>query len=328
MQRRTLLASLAACAAAGTAARAAAGFVTTRDNQRLAYRRSRRRQAGRVHPRLVAGIGDLDPADRLARCTGAARRRLRPARPRRSDKPADGYDFDSLAADLAAVLEQLDLQRRHAGRPFDGRRRSGALSRAPRQPAGRAHDAGGAHDAFALKTSDNPEGIDRAVYDKAGGGAREPIRKPTSPPARRASSAATRSRRWSNGACRSHWQASVPALVKCLRAFSETDFRADMRAFTVPTLIVYGTGDVPSTAKNAARVRPRRLPAAGSSPMKAMPTGCCGAFQVTSSTCYEVGDVRCKGDTIRDTSGDFRGRLARSSRFVRLLLDVDAGSQT
>ncbi|HEV7478543.1 MAG TPA: alpha/beta hydrolase, partial [Burkholderiales bacterium] len=48
-------------------------------------------------------------------------------------------------------------------------------------------------------------------------------------------------------------QASVPALVKCPRAFSETDFRADMRAFTLPTLIVYGTADMPSTAKNAAR---------------------------------------------------------------------------
>jgi hypothetical protein len=37
MQRRTLLASLAACALSAPAARAAAGFVTTRDNWRLAY---------------------------------------------------------------------------------------------------------------------------------------------------------------------------------------------------------------------------------------------------------------------------------------------------
>jgi pimeloyl-ACP methyl ester carboxylesterase len=37
MQRRTLLVSLAACALAAPAARAAAGFVTTRDNRRLAY---------------------------------------------------------------------------------------------------------------------------------------------------------------------------------------------------------------------------------------------------------------------------------------------------
>ncbi len=48
-------------------------------------------------------------------------------------------------------------------------------------------------------------------------------------------------------------QASVPALVKCLRAFSETDFRPDMRAFTMPALIIYGTADMPSIARNAAR---------------------------------------------------------------------------
>lgn len=48
-------------------------------------------------------------------------------------------------------------------------------------------------------------------------------------------------------------QASVPALVKCLRAFSATDFRADMAAFTMPTLVVYGTGDMPAIVQNARR---------------------------------------------------------------------------
>ena len=37
MQRRTLLASLAACASSAPAARAAAGVAKTSDNQRLAY---------------------------------------------------------------------------------------------------------------------------------------------------------------------------------------------------------------------------------------------------------------------------------------------------
>ena len=48
-------------------------------------------------------------------------------------------------------------------------------------------------------------------------------------------------------------QASVPALVQCMRAFGETDFRADMTAFTMPTLIVYGTGDAPSIMQSARR---------------------------------------------------------------------------
>ncbi len=48
----------------------------------------------------------------------------------RSSQPWLGYDYDTLADDLAAVLDKLDV--RDAGRLFDGRRRSGPLSFPPR----------------------------------------------------------------------------------------------------------------------------------------------------------------------------------------------------
>lgn len=48
-------------------------------------------------------------------------------------------------------------------------------------------------------------------------------------------------------------QASPPALVKCLRAFSQTDFRVDMRAFTIPKLIISGTGDQPAIVRSSQR---------------------------------------------------------------------------
>jgi len=38
--------------------------------------------------------------------------------------------------------------------------------------------------------------------------------------------------------------ASPKATTDCVRAFSETDFRPDMAAFTMPTLIVHGASDV------------------------------------------------------------------------------------
>lgn len=38
-------------------------------------------------------------------------------------------------------------------------------------------------------------------------------------------------------------QASLTASVGCIHAFSQTDFRGNMRAFTVPTLIIHGDGD-------------------------------------------------------------------------------------
>ncbi len=37
--------------------------------------------------------------------------------------------------------------------------------------------------------------------------------------------------------------ASPKATIDCVRAFGETDFRADMKAFTVPTLVVHGSDD-------------------------------------------------------------------------------------
>ena len=38
-------------------------------------------------------------------------------------------------------------------------------------------------------------------------------------------------------------QASPKATLDCVRAFSETDFRNDMRAFSVPTLVIHGDSD-------------------------------------------------------------------------------------
>ena len=38
-------------------------------------------------------------------------------------------------------------------------------------------------------------------------------------------------------------QASLKATLACAEAFSTTDFRPDLRAVRVPTLIIHGTGD-------------------------------------------------------------------------------------
>ena len=38
-------------------------------------------------------------------------------------------------------------------------------------------------------------------------------------------------------------QASLKATLECAKAFSSTDFRPDLKAVTVPTLILHGTDD-------------------------------------------------------------------------------------
>ena len=63
-------------------------------------------------------------ADEGFRCIGFDRRGHG-----RSDQPASGYDFDTFADDVAALVDDLDLSEPHPHRPFDGGRRGGAVSR-------------------------------------------------------------------------------------------------------------------------------------------------------------------------------------------------------
>jgi non-heme chloroperoxidase len=252
MQRRTLLASLTAGALSAAAAHAAAGFVTTPDNRRLACI-----DRGAGKPVVFVHGWSLGSAIWTLQTDWLAAQGLRVvAYDRRghagSDKPADGYDFDTLAADLAAVLDQFDLRdvtlvghSMGAGEVarylahHGSRRIARTMLVAPTTP-------------FGLKTADNAEGVDRTVYDRLVAALEaDPLAYLTAgAPGFFGANAEPEMVEWGLAIAR---QASVPALVKCLRAFSETDFRADMRAFTLPTLIVYGTGDAPLTAANVAR---------------------------------------------------------------------------
>ena len=82
-----------------------------------------------------------------------------------SSQPTTGYDYDTFAADLDALLNHLDLNdivlagfsmgtgevTRYLGKYGSGRVRKGALF--------------GAIPPFLLKTPDNPEGVDQSVFD-------------------------------------------------------------------------------------------------------------------------------------------------------------------
>jgi non-heme chloroperoxidase len=83
----------------------------------------------------------------------------------RSSQPTVGYDYDTFAGDLNALLEALDLRdivlagfsmgtgevTRYLGRYGSGRVRKACLF--------------GAIPPFLLKTDDNPEGVDRSVFE-------------------------------------------------------------------------------------------------------------------------------------------------------------------
>ena len=165
-----------------------------------------------------------------------------------SSQPLDGYDFDTFAADLNALLEQLDLKDvTLVGFSMGG----GEVARyLGTYGAGRVKAAvfAGAVPPYIHKTEGNPDGwIDDATVEQFCAGVRhdrlafldglfvqyfgvgettdlvsEPMR------AFHVQIAAT---------------ASPKATLDCIGAFAYTDFRADMPKITVPTLVLHSDAD-------------------------------------------------------------------------------------
>ncbi len=165
----------------------------------------------------------------------------------RSSQPWGGYDMDTFADDLAALIEELDLKEvtlvahsmgggevvRYIGR--HGTRRVSKVVLIAAVPP------------LMIKTEKNPNGIPTSEFDKI----REEI-------------VANRSQffkdlsltfygynkpdaKISQGVRDSFWmqgmQASVIGVYNCVKAFSETDFTEDLKKIDVPTLILHGNAD-------------------------------------------------------------------------------------
>jgi non-heme chloroperoxidase len=165
----------------------------------------------------------------------------------RSDQPGRGYDPDTLADDLATVLDQLDLdQVTLVGHSMGSAQIVRYLAR--HQPDRVARVALVATTTpFLRKTADNPDGIDATAFEQTLAAVAND----------RPGFAAGLAGPWlgtglpgvSVSAELQHWliglflQASARAAVEIFRAFTHTDFRADMAAVKVPTLIVHGDAD-------------------------------------------------------------------------------------
>ena len=179
----------------------------------------------------------------------------------RSDQPWAGYDYDTLADDLADVIkhhtvddvslvgfsmgggEVARYMTRHQGRLV----RSTALiaSIVP----------------YMLKTDDNPHGVPKEMFDKMTAGIK----------ADRASffgsffndfygvgtpscCVSTELLQWNRSVA---MQAGLKATLACAESFATTDFRPDLDSFNVPTLIIHGTSDktvpIDATGRPAAK---------------------------------------------------------------------------
>jgi len=181
-----------------------------------------------------------------------------------SSHPIGPYDYNTLADDLAAILEQLDVWGATlVGFSMGGGEVARYLSRHGISRITRVALVGSVVP-YVLKTPDNPEGVDASVLDEIRANIRKDrfaflgsflktfygvglIHKPVSEDLL-------------------HWSfvlaimASPIATLECVNSWGRTDFRPDLAAFTIPTLIIHGTGDtaipIDASARKAAAAIP------------------------------------------------------------------------
>ena len=179
----------------------------------------------------------------------------------RSTQPWSGYDYDTLADDLAAVIEQTGARDATlVGFSMAGGEVARYLSRHNGKSVVQAALVSSVVP-FMLKTNDNPDGTEQSVFDEMAQGMQDDraqffagffkdffgvslVSHPVS----------SQLLDWARGVA---LQASLKATLECAKSFSGTDFRADLAAFKVPTLIIHGTDDktVPINAAGRAAAK-------------------------------------------------------------------------
>ncbi len=165
----------------------------------------------------------------------------------RSSQPGHGYDYDTFADDLAALVDALDLNDvTFVGHSMGGGEAARYIGRHGETRVAKVALVA-AVTPFLLKTPTNPHGAPIEVFD-----------------AMRVAVQADRSQ-WNKDATMSYYSYNRPgatvsegvreeywrqgmatgllAAYHAIGAFSETDFRQDLAAISVPTLIVHGNDD-------------------------------------------------------------------------------------
>lgn len=165
----------------------------------------------------------------------------------RSGQPWEGNDMDTYADDLAELVTTLDLNNAiHIGHSTGGGEVARYIGRHGTSRVAKAVLIS-AVPPLMLKTASNPSGLPIEVFDQIRAGVladRAQFFKDLSIPfygANRAGSTV------SQGLCDSFWMQGMlcghKGAYDCIKAFSETDFTKDLKAFHIPTLILHGDDD-------------------------------------------------------------------------------------
>ena len=185
----------------------------------------------------------------------------------RSQQVSEGHDMDHYAADASAVVEHLDLQNSiHIGHSTGGGQVARYIAQYG-QPQGRVVKGVlvSAVPPLMVKTPDNPDGTPKEVFD----GFRKALAAnraeffhdvPAGPfygfnrPGAKVDQAVI-DNWWRQG-----MMGSAKAHYEGIKAFSETDQTDDLKAITVPTLVLHGDDDQVVPYRNAALLQADILP--------------------------------------------------------------------
>lgn len=179
-----------------------------------------------------------------------------------SDRPPTGYDIDTLADDLAAVIERLDLSNitlighsmgtaeviRYLTRHGSGRIARLVLS--------------GTVTPMLLQSADNPDGIPADVAAQSRAAMLRDIGDwmNMSGKAEYFSGEHRVSQQLLDWTLNTIAAVPLPVLTATSDAFLRADFRSELTELTIPTLVIHGTADtsmpIDLTARNTARLIP------------------------------------------------------------------------
>jgi non-heme chloroperoxidase len=161
----------------------------------------------------------------------------------RASDPGRGYDYDTMADDLAEVMEKFDLRDATlVGHSMSG----GTITRyVTRHGAGRVRKVVMIAPTlpFVLKTADNPNGVDEKALAQQRAEWMRDFPKWLGLNARPFFVPET-SQEMVDWAKTMSLTASMRALVDLNHTLTETDFREELKKFPVPTLVIHGTADV------------------------------------------------------------------------------------
>jgi len=161
----------------------------------------------------------------------------------RSSQTWAGNDMDTYADDLSALVKELDLHDAvHVGHSTGG----GEVVRyMARHGSGRVLID--AVPPLMIKTADNPEGMPGEGFDQMRSAVARDRSQFYKDLAVQFYGASRPGSKVSQGVLDAFWrlsmQAGIAAAYDCIKAFSATDFRPDLKKIDVPTLVIHGDDD-------------------------------------------------------------------------------------